>query len=283
MATLGAREENTMKDQYFGDINDYRKYGLLRAIIRTTQLRLLVAWMLTPDDGSTDGKFVSYLDDPGKWSRHDPALFQTVKGLLARDRQRGVSLIENSGLLQRAEYFSSHVTDRASDRSSWFKSLVQKAQGSDFVFLDPDNGLEVKSKPYGGRNSSKFLYWREVEALWASGKSLLIYQHFIRENRLQFIQRMLEALGGATPGSSVEAFSTPNVVFLMALQAGHQAFHEAIVEAVQESWERQIQHWELTRTQQVASADNSAVARDKTNIAKHQDWKTEVRVSDDDG
>ena len=23
-----------MKDQYFGDINDYRKYGLLRAIIR---------------------------------------------------------------------------------------------------------------------------------------------------------------------------------------------------------------------------------------------------------
>jgi len=87
-----------MKDQYFGDINDYRKYGLLRAIIRSSRLRLLVAWMLTPDDGSTDGKFVSYLENPGKWSRHDPVLFQKMKGFLAHDQKRRVSLIENSGL-----------------------------------------------------------------------------------------------------------------------------------------------------------------------------------------
>ena len=60
-----------MKDQYFGDINDYRKYGLLRAIVRTSGMRLMVAWMLTPDDGSTDGKFVSYLEHPGKWSCHE--------------------------------------------------------------------------------------------------------------------------------------------------------------------------------------------------------------------
>ena len=33
-----------MKDQYFGDINDYRKYGLLRPIIASS------GWMLTPDD-----------------------------------------------------------------------------------------------------------------------------------------------------------------------------------------------------------------------------------------
>ena len=43
----------TMKDQYFGDINDYRKYGLLRAITASSGLRLLVVWMLTPDEGST--------------------------------------------------------------------------------------------------------------------------------------------------------------------------------------------------------------------------------------
>jgi hypothetical protein len=63
-----------MKDQYFGDINDYRKYGLLRAIIRTTGFRIMVAWMLTPDDQSTDGKFVSYLEHPDKWAHHDPVL-----------------------------------------------------------------------------------------------------------------------------------------------------------------------------------------------------------------
>jgi hypothetical protein len=61
---------------------------------------------------------------------------------------------------------------------------------------------------------------------------------------------MLEALRIATPGSFVEAFSTPHVVFLMALQPEHQEFHEAIVSSVQENWVGQIQHWELTRAQQ---------------------------------
>ena len=68
-----------MKDQYFGDINDYRNFGLLRA----SHLRLLIAWMLTPNDGSTDGKHIAYLDKPEQWSHHDPALFHTLKALLA--------------------------------------------------------------------------------------------------------------------------------------------------------------------------------------------------------
>ena len=45
-----------MKNQYFGDINDYRKYGLLRIVAGPGKMSLLVAWMLTPDDGKTDGE-----------------------------------------------------------------------------------------------------------------------------------------------------------------------------------------------------------------------------------
>ena len=40
-----------MKNQYFGDINDYRKYGLLRLIAKKTGLKIGICWMLTPDDG----------------------------------------------------------------------------------------------------------------------------------------------------------------------------------------------------------------------------------------
>lgn len=47
-----------MKGQYFGDINDYRKYGLLRALQSSGEGSLLVAWMLTPDDGRPDGNFM---------------------------------------------------------------------------------------------------------------------------------------------------------------------------------------------------------------------------------
>ena len=36
-----------VKDQYFGDVNNYRKYGLLRALGHAG-LKTLVVWMLTP-------------------------------------------------------------------------------------------------------------------------------------------------------------------------------------------------------------------------------------------
>ena len=235
-----------MKNQYFGDINDYRKYGLLRSILLASEIKLLVAWMLTPNDGSTDGKFTSYLEDSDKWSRYDPVLFHTLREVLAGGQTRQVSLIENTSLLPEAEYFSGNTPDSAAGRKEWFGLLSDRAESRDFIFLDPDNGLEVKSRRYGHKHSSKFLYWREVEALWASGKSLLIYQHFIRENRVDFVRRMLEVLKEATPGSFMEAFSTSNVVFLMALQPENKRFHEAIVSSVQQRWEGQIHHWQLT-------------------------------------
>lgn len=250
-----------MKDQYFGDINDYRKYGLLRSIISASGFRILVVWMLTPDDGSTDGKFISYLEHSDEWSRYDSTLFQRIKEIIASGRNRRVNSIESTGLLHKAEYFSLLVPDTAIGRGSWFNSVIHRAKYSDFVFLDPDNGMEVKSKAYGRKNSSKYLYWREVEAMWAIGKSLLIYQHFIREKRPNFIQRMLGTLRDATPGSFVEAFATPNVVFLMALQPGHHEFHKQIISSVQKNWEGQIHHWVLTRTQQGVPADRSPAAR----------------------
>src|SRR5512138_3665052 len=67
----------TMKNQYFGDISDYRKYGLLRALLSQGVPSLLVAWMLTPDDASRDGARRSYLDDQ-RWETLDRPLFQAL-------------------------------------------------------------------------------------------------------------------------------------------------------------------------------------------------------------
>lgn len=238
-----------MKDQYFGDINDYRKYGLLRSIIFTTEFRILVAWVLTPNDKRTDGKFVDYLEKPGQWSSFDTELFEALKNLLRPNQVRQVALLESTDLLPEAKYFNVPVPDKDDEeRGKWFSSLCECAQDCDFVFLDPDNGLEIKSRPYGRTNSSKYSYLREVEELWKRGKSLLIYQHFVREERLSFIQRKLNALKEATPNSLVEAFSTPNVVFLMALQPAHKKFHPEIVEHVLENWSDQIRHWELVKS-----------------------------------
>ncbi|MCP5055151.1 MAG: hypothetical protein GY937_00325 [bacterium] len=56
-------------------MNDYRKYGLLRSLQAGSGFELLVAWMLTPDDGGSDGKFRTYMAEPRRWKHFDPELY----------------------------------------------------------------------------------------------------------------------------------------------------------------------------------------------------------------
>jgi len=234
-----------MKNQYFGDINDYRKYGLIRSILRSSDLNLLVAWMLTPDDGSTDGKFIEYLKDTEKWQNYDKELYEGLTQIINKSDCRKVSLIEETDYLPSANYFSRIVPDGTGKRINWYQDLTTKAINSNIIFLDPDNGVEVKSISFGRKNSSKYVYWSEIEGLWNLGKSLLIYQHFPRKERKKYINEMLSKFSNICSGSFVEAFSTSNVVFFLLLQPNHHQHHTAIVSDVQLNWGKEIQHWEI--------------------------------------
>ena len=128
------------------------------------------------------------------------------------------------------------VPDRAAERVSWVNSLIRVASKSDIVFLDPDNGLEVKSVPYGRKKSSKYVYRREVGGLWSEGKTLLIYQHFPREKRDIYIQRMISTINKYTSGSRISAFTTSGVTFFLVLQPKHRKHYDAIVISVNNNW-----------------------------------------------
>lgn len=234
-----------MKDQYFGDENDYLKYGLIRSILRSGTFQPLIAWMRTPDDGSTDGQKTNYLDESEKWAKHDSELYEGLRILTGKMFRRSVSLMENTTLLDKATYFTSLTPDEGKDRSRWASTLLEAAQDSDFVFLDPDIGIEIPSKGYGNKNSSRYVYWREISALWDAGKSILIYQHFPRENHTVFVQRLLGELRDHTNGCKVNAFSASDVVFFLALQREHSHWRPAILLDVEENWGDRIQHWEL--------------------------------------
>ena len=230
-----------MKNQYFGDINDYRKYGLLRALQSTGDGSLLVAWMLTPDDGGRDGGFRSYLEDTPTWANYDPDLFAGVADLLGSASQPSVSLIERSALLPRTRYHTAVVPDGRLERDGWRKDLLCAASGVDLVFLDPDNGIEVPSKPVGRKGSSKYVTWQEIEALWKTGCSLLIYQHFRREARQAFTERLVSELGRRTGACFTEAFRTPHVLFLLVAQDRHAQRFREVVPLLSERWNGQIE------------------------------------------
>ena len=226
-----------MKNQYFGDVNDYRKYGLLRVLQQQGEGRLLVAWMLTPDDEGRDGERRSYLLQPERWRHYDPDLFDLLRSAPRRD----VSLIEGSGLLPGARYYAAPVPDAREERENWRRGLLEAARNVDLAFLDPDNGIEVPSKPVGRRGSSKYVGWSELEALWAAGCSLLIFQHFAREARDPFARRLLAELAGRTGASLVGAFRSAHVLFLLAVQGRHVARWARVGPLVSRRWQGQIE------------------------------------------
>lgn len=196
--------------------------------------------MLTPDDRSTDGCKTDYLSEQGYWSKYDPPLFAQLYEVMNAKKPKHVSLLEKTEIFNRTSFFSTEVPDSPQGRTAWFDQLRQSAISSDLVFLDPDNGFEVKSKNYGTKNSSKYLFWREIRLLWDLQKSLLIYQHFTRENHAAFIRRIMTSLHVNTPGSMLTAFTTPNVLFCLALQPSHTVFYSGILSTVADRWCDQI-------------------------------------------
>ena len=66
-----------MKNQYFGDVGDYGKYGLLRFIAKRG-VTIAVNWYLTPDDQSNDGHIRGYLTND-RDRKYDPELFDERK------------------------------------------------------------------------------------------------------------------------------------------------------------------------------------------------------------
>ena len=95
-----------MKNQYFSDVNDFRKYGLLRSLLADDKLTAIVAWMLTPDDGSRDGGKREYLQCPERWRHYDPTLYSGLAELLDAASSPNVALLEESNLLPRTQYYS---------------------------------------------------------------------------------------------------------------------------------------------------------------------------------
>lgn len=206
-----------MKEQYVGDISDYRKYALLRALSAGGEVRIGVCWMLTPPDGSSDGSKLSYLKQPDRYRSHDPELFDLLASAASEPDQRRLLTIEGSRVIPDARYFNAVIPDAASERRAIMAECQSEFVDCDLVFFDPDNGLEIPSLPKGRKKSSKFVYLDELAAFYAAGHSLLVYQHFPRVERSVFIERCAEAMGSITPNAAHWIYRTKHVVFLAAI------------------------------------------------------------------
>jgi len=180
-----------VKNQYFGDRNDYFKFDLLIFLAEElTGIRKLSAiWMLTQDDGSTDGGSIKYRRGGG-----NKFLFNFLQNGFAEGRQ--VSKItgyfskyhepQDGGFVFNSYRDDAFFTN--SNRKSYFDEIPAEFLQSAIVFLDPDNGLEVKSA--NGKSLHRYVKFEEVKAIYdrmGPDSCLVIYQHLPRIDRKYFL------------------------------------------------------------------------------------------------
>ncbi|MGY3577825.1 hypothetical protein [Bradyrhizobium sp. USDA 4504] len=191
-----------MQNRYVGDVGDFAKYALLRAVARETKLRIAVIWYLYSDeDHNADGRHVSYLRDEAL-AQLDPSLHAALARLIHKGK-RSVRSVASAGILPPdTTFFTNPVSDRRGDkrlsrseralfRAAWLKKALARAKDHQLVFLDPDNGLETASVQRHSPKSGKYVFWNEVAEFWNAGHSLVIYHHL---NRTTTVARQAEVL-----------------------------------------------------------------------------------------
>ena len=183
-----------MQDRYAGDIGDFGKFVLLKKLFPASVNKIGVIWYLFPDESHNgDGRHIQYISNP-EYSQCDA---QLIKGLanVVKSKRTVASLEAENLLPQSTIYFSkpldfhvnynkqtkAHKEKRNQLRQQWLHEAAESVKKCNVIFLDPDNGLEIKSvSKLSQIKSGKFAYYSEVNEFFNNKNICIIYHHLNR-------------------------------------------------------------------------------------------------------
>ena len=194
-----------MKDQYAGDVGDFGKFGLLRALVSGAdggpEFRLGVIWYLTPDDNSSDGRHTSYLRDSKEreYRSCDPHVYDRLRAVVREDRRSVAGMVQDGVLPPDTLFYTKLLSfsgiplaQRLRVRERWASGAYETMGAAQLVFLDPDNGLAPPSWRPRSKTAPKHAPLPEIEPLMARDRSVVIYHHLsMREPHPVQIERWL--------------------------------------------------------------------------------------------
>lgn len=225
-----------MQNRYVGDIGDFGKLGMLRAISQAG-LSIGVNWYLTPDeDHNGDGRIVGYLRNKD-YCVCDESLWLAL-GRIVESGERKVSMLESTEILQakhhskKLDFSGKSRSERVSIREQWHTEALKRLRGCEIVFADPDNGLLVPSSE-GTVKSNKYVTARELVDYYNSGASVIYYQHKARRPDSFYIdqhKRLLKSCEGAS-GIGLKFVTTSLRYYFFILQPKHK---EIVLECVKD-------------------------------------------------
>jgi hypothetical protein len=219
-----------LQDRYAGDVGDFGKLALLRAL--THERRLGVCWYKTSgtNERTNDGRHLAYVQRPMRFRHLDVQAFDALSSFIddvrTGRRRRAVESIEELGLTPAGTIFHGILCpSQLSLRQVWFREMLEAMEGADLVFLDPDNGLEAANI------RAKSAAVSELVGLQRRGRALLLYHHQTRHKggakaEAEAIGRRLRQAGFASvEGIRLRPYSSRFYFLLDANAALRQRLH----------------------------------------------------------
>jgi hypothetical protein len=232
-----------VKDQYVGDIGDFEKYSLLRALQRASGLPLVVCWMLTRPDATGEGAKTDYLAAPKRYRHLEPHVFDSLRELVLGG-SRSTGAVEAAAVFEGAVFLRRQLLDDLVSRRALLEDIHDAAANRpSLVFFDPDIGIAPKSVRKGGKRSSMYLFHDELTAVFAGGHSLVVYQHFAREPRVRFLSRTFDEIRAHAHPASQFAVYSGRVAFLVLAQATAASSLRAAADQVVRLWAPRLTLW----------------------------------------
>ena len=238
-----------MQNRYVGDIGDFGKYGLLRALTgfqaasdSEPRLPLGVVWYLNPnEDDNSDGQFISFLRQTAandkRFRECDPPLYDILRRVVEAGH-RDLTSIENGDVFPGGTVYYSHSlsyadkeprVDREARRRTWIQEALAITAIAQIVFVDPDNGLSKTANRFG-KKGPKSVFMDDLIPYVHRGQSVVIYHHLGRQGTAeQQIESWSAELGeqlGRVPWSLRFHRGSARVFFVIPSDE-----HEAVLDA----------------------------------------------------
>ena len=180
-----------MQDRYAGNIGDFGKFALLKALF-AAGFKIGVNWYRTCPQSfekQDDGKY----HIPQKYFSCDRYLAETLSTIShLPTAKRTICKLQEADLVD-AVWFSEKVPFKG-ERLTWHHCALAELYTCNIVFLDPDNGLLVKSVGKGSARSVKYVFPEEVADYIAQGVSVVFYNHRQRKPEAVYFSEIEERL-----------------------------------------------------------------------------------------
>lgn len=233
-----------MKNQFVADVNDFYKYGMLRAIHNKIGGTLGIWWMLTNDDAKAAGMNLAYLNND-IFRRIDGELFDELKKIRIEFKQinngdvkfdvktRNITKIEESNIFKDVRFWPNDHSEKPENRARKSHKILEEPhkriinlhemlshfKGCSFIFADPDNGIEVKTGP----KKERYIRWHEIRDLYHGGHSVISYQHANLGEPAQKTGESKSKLLSSLLNTSVEHCIFGSVIFFIIPRDNHRS------------------------------------------------------------